>query len=113
MRQVDVEPDREAITVEGALVGRFHHARPAAGDNGEAGVGEQARGFLGELVVGRARLDPRAAEHRDRGTDAGEALGRLEELCHNSEQLPRLARRNLVAKSGRLHYLCVAHVGRS
>ena len=37
-------------------------------------------------------LHARAAEHRHGGPDAAQALGRLDELCHNAEHLPRLAR---------------------
>jgi hypothetical protein len=101
-RQVDVQAHRHAAPGEGALVRRFHEARAAAGEHGEARVGEQAGGLLGELVVARAGLDARAAEHRYRGLHAGEPLRRLEELCHNAEQLPRLARGYLVAETGRL-----------
>ena len=70
------------------------------------------RGFFRELVVRRAGLDARAAEHRHRGLDADQALGRAEELCHNAEQLPRLARGDLLAVGRRLRLHFSGHVGR-
>ena len=51
VRQLDVEADRRRASREGALVGRFHDARAAAGDHAEAGVGQQARDVLGQLVI--------------------------------------------------------------
>src|SRR3990167_3144473 len=97
-RQIDVEAHREALAVEGALVGGFHHPGPAARDHRETGVGEQPRSLLGKLVVRLARSHARAAEYRHGGTDPGEPLGRLDELCHNAERPPRLASRDLAGE---------------
>jgi hypothetical protein len=99
---IDVESDRHATALEGALVVRLHQSGTAAGENGEPGLREQPRGLFREPVVERLGFHARAAQHADRGPHAGEALGRLEELCHNAEQLPRLARGDLVAEAGRL-----------
>jgi hypothetical protein len=92
VRQLDVQPDRQRLAEIGALVGRLHDARSATGDHGEPCVGQLARGFLGERVVRMPRRHSRAAEHRHRRADMGKAFCRLDELCHNPEDPPRLAR---------------------
>ena len=56
-------PTRDAAGLAGALVGRLHRARPAAGDHGEPGLDERAADLarLGVVrVVGRG---PGRAEH--------------------------------------------------
>ena len=52
VRQLDVEADAGRFAEKGAPVGRLHDARAAAGNHRKAGVGEQARDFLGEQVIG-------------------------------------------------------------
>src|SRR6185369_8901560 len=61
---------------------------------------EEARRVLGELPVRRAGLHARAAEHRDRWMDADEALGRLDDLCHNAEYPPGFACLSVLIVSG-------------
>ena len=39
-RELDVQSDGGSAAVEGSLVRRLHHARPAAGDDRKAGVGQ-------------------------------------------------------------------------
>jgi hypothetical protein len=80
VRQLDVEPDGHALAFEGALVGRLHDAGAAAGDHGEAGIGEQPRNFFGELIVVRIPRNARAAEDRHRRAHRRQTLCRLDEL---------------------------------
>ena len=108
-RQLDVEPDGEAVAFERAFVGRFHETGAAAAHHGESRVGEKARGVFGELPVGRAGLHARAAEHRHRGMDADQALGRLDELCHNAEHPPGFACGDLLGHFGQLRLLVCSH----
>ncbi len=66
VRQLDVEADREPAALARAAVGGLHHARPAAGDDGEAGQRQQPPD-LARLRVGRVVLaNARRAEDRDR-----------------------------------------------
>ncbi len=56
-RQLDAEPDRHAARLGRAAVDRLHRPRTAAGDDGEAGLGERARRSRGR----RRTRDARAA----------------------------------------------------
>ena len=81
VRQLDVEADGDAARLLGAAVGRFHDARTAAGDNGEAGVdgksSETPRVLVPGVALRRARrAEDRHARHADR-LDGEEALAKL------------------------------------
>ena len=80
VRQLDVQADARRLAFVGAFVGRFHDAGAAAGDHGEAGVGEKPRGLLGECVVRMAGHHARAAEEAHGGPYRRELVGRLHEL---------------------------------
>ena len=64
--QLDPEPHADAAGLAGALVGRLHRARAAAGDHGEAGLDQRAADLLALGVRRVVRPGPRGAEHRDR-----------------------------------------------
>ena len=65
VRELDVEPDRDAAALLGAAVRGLHDPGAAAGDDREVGPGEPARGLARRLVGGVALADPRRAEDRD------------------------------------------------
>ena len=58
VRQLDPEADREPAALAAAAVRRLHHARPAAGDDRPARLGEEARRLAGELVGPRLLAAP-------------------------------------------------------
>src|SRR4051812_40605343 len=72
--QLDVQPDRARAGLASAAVGGLHGARPAAGDDREAGLAEPAADLARQLVVLRARRRARRAEHRDAAVDAVQRL---------------------------------------
>ena len=63
-RQLDVAADRAAAAELRALVRRFHDARAGAGDDREAGLGEQSRDFLRGLILRIVGMRARRAEDR-------------------------------------------------
>src|SRR5207237_10612914 len=65
--QLDPEADREPAALPAAAVRRLHHAGPAAGDDGPAGLGEEVRRLAGELVRLRPFRRARRAEAGDGG----------------------------------------------
>jgi len=86
--QLDVEAHGRAFAEIGALVGRFHNARTAAGNHREARVGQEPGDFFRLHVVGRIRGHPGAAEDGNGGPDGGQPFGGLNEFCHNAEYPP-------------------------
>ena len=50
--QGDIEADTRRLTGEGPFVDRFRQSRPTAADDAESGIGQAARDFLGEFVIG-------------------------------------------------------------
>ena len=66
VRQFDVEADREAAAFLRAAVCGLHHARAAAGHDGEASLGKAPADLAGLLVGGMTFVHPRRAEQRDR-----------------------------------------------
>src|SRR5690606_374168 len=60
-RQADVEADRAAADLEGADVPRFHDTAAAAGNDGEALLGQAGGERLGVFVVLVGGRQPRAA----------------------------------------------------
>ena len=91
-RQLDVEPDRRAASLPRAAVGRLHDAGPAAGDDGEARLGEAACSLRGGPVVRIVRLGPRGPEERHARVHAGEGVEALHELAHDPQYTPRIGR---------------------
>ena len=77
-RQLDAEADREPAALAAAEIRRFHQARPAAGDDGPARLGEEQRRLAGELVRARPCRRARRAEARD---------GRTVDSLHRFEPL--------------------------
>ncbi len=84
--ELDVAADGGAVGVFGAAVGGFHDAGPAAGHDGEAGVGEFAADFAGEFVVLVIFLEASGAEDGDARADEVEGAEAGEELCHDAEE---------------------------
>ena len=65
VRELDVEADREPAALLAAAVRGLHHARAAAGDDGEARLGEEPAGLA--RVAGTARCPrPRGPSRRSR-----------------------------------------------
>ena len=89
--QLDAEPDRDAARLAGALVGRLHHARAAAGDDREAGLGERRRRSPPPCAyAGSSALRAGGAEHRDRRTELGQRAEALDELALDPQHPPRV-----------------------
>ena len=76
VRQLDPEADREPAAFAAAAIRRLHHARPAAGDDGPARLGEEAPRLARELERPRPLRRSRRAEAGDRR--AIDPLDRLE-----------------------------------
>jgi hypothetical protein len=55
MRQLDVQANGGGLSEKGTFVGSLHDARPAAGYDRKARVGQQACNLLGQHVVKSAR----------------------------------------------------------
>src|SRR6266511_1313915 len=77
-RELDPKADGDAATLARAAVCSLHHARPSAGDDGEAGLGEEAAGLARLPVHGMGLGDPCGAE--DRRSGPPDLLDRLETL---------------------------------
>ncbi len=89
-RQLDVAADRLAAGLRRALVRGLHDARPAAGDHGEAALGQAPRGLLRRSVHRLVRQDARAAEDADRRAEVRQGVEPLDELAHDAEDPPRV-----------------------
>ncbi len=87
-RQIDIEPDGGAADLEGALVGRLHDARGAAGDDGEPFLREPAREFLGARIRVVPERRSRAAEEGYGETVAADDVETLDELRHDLKDAP-------------------------
>ena len=79
-RQFNVEPDGSAFAGVGALIGRFHQTRAAAGDHGKARIRQFARNRFGQFVDRVAGRNPRRPEDRHCRAQRFKTLGRLDEL---------------------------------
>src|SRR5512132_3118612 len=92
--ELDVEADREPTALFGTAVRGLHHARAAARDDREAGLGEASADVAG-LFVGRMPFtDASGAEERDCGSvDPLHGLEALQELVAD----PRRVREEVVA----------------
>jgi len=73
-RQLDVEPDRAGTGVPRPAVGRLHDSGPAAGDDREPALTDEAGGLAREGVLGVVRGRPGRAEEGCRGADSGERV---------------------------------------
>src|SRR5690242_693727 len=100
-RQLDVTPDREAISLLRAPIRGLHDARPAAGDDREPFLREHPGGFHRLLVVGVVGLGASRAENRDGVVDVRQGVEALDELSHDAEDAPgvRLDERPRLARS--------------
>ena len=105
MRKQDVQADRGGASAVRSAVDRFHEAGAAAGDDREAGIGQQSRNEFRLLVVIVMRLHARAAEHAHRWADTAQPLSGDGEFCHNAEYPPRFL------PVGRVHRLRVDQLG--
>jgi len=116
-REPDVEPDREAAALLRAAVRPLHHARAAAGDDGEVVLGEEAPDLARGAVGGVLLADAGGAEDRDsRGGDAGHELEAGEELVRDSVDVEAPVAGLDVEEALVLHYrsrsMCVALMAR-
>jgi len=92
--ELDVEADREPTAFLRATVRGLHHARPAAGDDCKAGLGEAPADVAGLFVGGMPFTDASGAEERDCGSvDPLDGLEALQELVAD----PRRVREEVVA----------------
>ncbi|CAO5250554.1 hypothetical protein FAGKG844_40214 [Frankia sp. AgKG'84/4] len=90
-RKLDAEAHGKAARLLGAAVDRLHRAWTAAGDDGEAGLGEagtQASALRVDRVLGG---DARRAEHGDRPRQLREQPEALDELALDPQHPPRVA----------------------
>ena len=101
-RQLDIAADRQAVALLAAAIRRFHDPGPAPGNDREALLGEQPRGFHGMLVVGIVRRGTRRPEYRDGAVDVGERVEPLDEFAHDPEHAPRVRPREGPALAGNL-----------
>ena len=83
-------PDGHPAGLAGALVGGLHGARPAAGDDGVAGLGQQPADLDGEGVLGAVPRDPGRPEHADRAPQLGQRAEALDELRLDAQHPPRV-----------------------
>jgi hypothetical protein len=91
VRELDVEADGEAAGLLGAAVGRLHHARPAAGDDGEARLSQEPPALARLLVVVVPGRDPRRAEHgRGRPRDPVDGLEAAQQLLRDQLDVRRV-----------------------
>src|SRR5205823_4488019 len=86
--QLDVAADGQAVGLVGAAVGGLHDAGSAAGDDGEAGLGQASAEVAGSGVhrVGFGRAC--RAEHGDGGPDVGEYVEGVDVLAGNAQHAP-------------------------
>ena len=89
-RQLDAEPDREPARLRAAPVRRLHHARPAAGDHGVAGVGQRRAQRPPGRVLGVVARGAGRAEHGDRAGHLGQRAEPLHELGLDPQHPPRV-----------------------
>ncbi len=80
VRQLDVQADAGRLAVKSALVGRFHDAGTAAGNDRKSGVRQKSRDLFGKLVIGMVVGRACAAEDADRRVDVAQAFGRRHEF---------------------------------
>ena len=91
MRQLDVAADRQAARLVGAAVGRLHDARPAAGDDREAGLRQLGADPPGQLVAaGRPRGVRAEPKTVTAGPTLGQGLEALDELGQDPQRAPRV-----------------------
>ena len=83
-----LKPTEEPAALLAAAVRRLHHARPAAGDDREAGLAEAVRRLAGEPVGVALRDDAGRAEDRHRGpVDLEHLLEAAEELARDDRDV--------------------------
>jgi len=86
--QVDVQTDRGALGLQGALVGRFHESRAAAGDDRKARLDEEV-GQLGRVFVERVfRLGAGRTENGHGRADVPEFLEAVHDFGHDLKKPP-------------------------
>src|SRR5205814_4292392 len=90
-RQLDVEADRQTATFTGTPVGRFHSARAAAGDDGEAPAGELGRQGARRIVHRVRRTNACRSEEGHSRTDGGERIEAGHELRLDTQHPPGAA----------------------
>ncbi len=86
--EFDVAADRQPAGLVGPAVGGLHQAGAAAGDDGEAGLGQGPAHLPGRLVHRVVLAEPGRAEDRDRGADLGQGVDPVDELPLNPEDPP-------------------------
>ena len=106
-RQLDVEADRQATAFTGTPVGRFHGARAAARDDGEAPAGELGRQRAGGIVHRVGRPNACRSEEGDGRTDGGERIEAGHELRLDTQHPPGVAFQELRGSIGPLKQLAV------
>ena len=92
-----LQPIDSAPACARAFVGRLHDPRPAAGDDGEAGLAEQLGGLDRGVVVLVGELRARRPEDRHGRIDLGEMIEAGHELARDPQHAPRLALQHLRA----------------
>ena len=106
-RQLDVETDRQTATFTGAHVGRFHYARAAASDDGEAPPGELGRQRARGIVHRVGRTNARRTEERYSRTQGGQRIEARHELGLDAQHPPGVAFEELRGVPGPLQQLAV------
>ena len=91
VRQDDVEADGGAAAGKRAFVGGFHDAGAAAGDDGEAGVGEFAGDGFGQQAVGVVLRGARAAVDADGGLHGAQLFAGFEKFGHDFQEVVAFA----------------------
>ena len=86
----DIEAYGDAAGFLGAFVGGFHDAGAAAGDDGEAALGEGVGHVGGELVILLGGLGAGGAKNADRGGKRREGFKTLDEFTHDAKDLPHV-----------------------
>jgi hypothetical protein len=88
--QLDVAPDGQRARLPRSLVGRLHDAGTTAGDDGESGFPEEARGLDTGCVLRVVRGRAGRPEDGNRGSDLPHLVESLDELSHDPEDPPRI-----------------------
>src|SRR5580692_968362 len=89
-RQLDAEADGDAARLGGALVGRLHDPRAAAGDHRIAGLDQSGGDLVGQPVLGRVPFRPRRPEDGHGHAELGQQAESLDELRLDAHHPPRV-----------------------
>ena len=88
--QLDVAADRQPTALATAPVGGLHDARPAAGDDRVARLGQPAPDGPRQLVLGAVDRGAGRAEHGDRRAHCRHRIEPLDELGEDAQRPPRV-----------------------